>query len=630
VGVAIETQDLTKVYERPSGWRRIAGVKAVTAVSNITLTIPRGELFGLLGSNGAGKTTLVKMLCTLILPSRGQATVAGQSLNAAGNIRAAVGLVVSDERSFYWRLSGRSNLDFFAALYGLQGQAARERIEIVLRQVNLHDVADRRFSDYSSGMRQRLAIARSLLHQPEILFLDEPTRSLDPNASQSLHNLLLQLRREQEITIFLVTHDLMEAEKLCDRVALLHNGRLQTIGRPLDLRRALRPLHRYSLQVGSFPPDLWPQLQQIEPGIEVDHGRLHFSASEEDGVLTAVLAHLHQHNIPIQAIEAAAPSLEEVFTHFTREGSGPMTEERRGRGEERGAKGEGGEGRGERGGGKSEGRRAEGGLYPLSLLRAFLRRDFYTEISYRLSFLMGIGGIFLRALLFYFLALFIGDAAAPLLRDYNGDYFAFVLIGIAFGSYFGLGLTGFANALRQAQTTGTLEAMMMTPTPVSLLVVGSAVWSYTYTTFRVLVYLLIGTLLGVNFSQANYGGALMGLVLSIIAFASVGIFTASVIMVIKRGDPITAVFGNLASIIGGVFYPVEILPDWLQMIANLLPITYALRAMRLSLLSGAGWPELAPNLLALSLFCLILFPLSLLAFRASVNRARLDGSLTHY
>ena len=270
-------------------------------------------------------------------------------------------------------------------------------------------------------------------------------------------------------------------------------------------------------------------------------------------------------------------------------------------------------------------------LSPLPLLRAFLLRDFHTEISYRLGFLISIGGIFFRVILFYFLAVFIGDAAAPLLRDYNGDYFAFILIGVAFGSYFGTGLSGFARALRQAQTTGTLEAMMMTPTPVSLIIVGSAVWSYAFTTFRVLVYLLIGTLLlGVNISQANYLGALVSLVLAIIAFASIGIITASVIMVIKRGDPITAVFGNLANIIGGVFYPVEILPDWLQAIANLLPITYALRAMRLALLSGASWTQLAPDLLTLVIFCVTLFPLSLLIFRFAVNRARQDGSLAHY
>ncbi len=265
------------------------------------------------------------------------------------------------------------------------------------------------------------------------------------------------------------------------------------------------------------------------------------------------------------------------------------------------------------------------------LLAAFLKRDFHTEISYRVGFLTSISGIFFRAFLFYFLALFVGDAVSPLMQSYNGDYFAFVLIGIAFGSYFGVGLTGFARALRQSQTTGTLEAMLMTPTPVSLIIIGSAAWSYLFTTFRVIVYLLIGTLLlGLDLSQANVWGALVSLILSIVAFASIGIITASVIMVIKRGDPITAVFGNLANIIGGVFYPVEILPDWLQFLANLLPITYALRAMRLSLLTNATWQQLSPDLLVLLLFCLILFPISLFLFRYAVNRARADGSLAHY
>ena len=316
---AIETQGLSKVYERPSRWQQFTAAKEITAVTNITLTIPQGELFGLLGPNGAGKTTLVKMLCTLILPSSGTASIAGHNLDATGKIRAAVGLVVSDERSFYWRLSARRNLDFFAAMYGLQGAVARKRITTVLAQVNLQDVADRRFSNFSSGMRQRLAIARSLLHQPRLLFLDEPTRSLDPTATQSLHNLLFQLRTEQDLTIFLVTHDLAEAEKLCDRVGLMHNGRLQTIGHPANLRQQLRPQRTYHLQIGTHTSDILPHLQQIEPSADIANGRLTFRATEDDGVLTAVLSHLHQHHIPIHTIEATPPTLEEVFTHYTQE-----------------------------------------------------------------------------------------------------------------------------------------------------------------------------------------------------------------------------------------------------------------------------------------------------------------------
>jgi ABC-2 type transport system permease protein len=260
-----------------------------------------------------------------------------------------------------------------------------------------------------------------------------------------------------------------------------------------------------------------------------------------------------------------------------------------------------------------------------------LVRDYYVETSYRLSFLFKIGGVVVRALVFFFLSEFIEAATGGLLGDYGGDYFSFVIIGIALGGYFSTGLSSFANALRQSQTTGTLEAMILTPTPVSWLIIGSAAWSYVYTTFRVLIYLVVGALfLGLDLSQANYAAALVVLLLSIVSFASLGILAASVIMVIKRGNPITAVFGNVSNLIGGVFYPVAILPPSLQVIAYLLPITYALQAMRGALLTGATWTELAPDLLALCLFCIVLLPLALLVFRYAVDRARAEGSLAHY
>lgn len=267
----------------------------------------------------------------------------------------------------------------------------------------------------------------------------------------------------------------------------------------------------------------------------------------------------------------------------------------------------------------------------LRLFWAFLKRDFKTETSYRIAFLFNLTGVIFSAFTFYFVSRLIGDSVAPFLDQYNGDYFSFVIIGIAFGGYFGLGLSSFSAALRQAQTTGTLEAMMMTPTPVSLVILGSALWSYAYTTFRVLIYLLLGTLfLGLHLGDANYPAALVTLFLSIVAFASIGIISASIIMIIKRGEPITALLNSFAILIGGIYYPVEILPDWLELPAKLLPITYALRAMRLALLNGASWSTLAPDLLVLVAFCAVLFPLSLVAFRYSVERARLEGSLTHF
>ncbi|MEM7113344.1 MAG: ABC transporter ATP-binding protein, partial [Chloroflexota bacterium] len=242
----INIQALSKRFERPSLRKNGEGI---TAVHPLTLTIPQGELFGLLGPNGAGKTTLVKMLCTLVLPTSGQATIAGYSLDQGSAIRSTVGLVLSDERSFYWRLSAQRNLAFFAAMHGLRGAKARERVVAVLRDVDLADVGKRPFGQLSSGMKQRLAIARGLLHQPQILFLDEPSRSLDPVATQNLHELIQRLRQEQGMTIFLITHDLAEAEKLCDRVGLMHKGKLGKIGSPATLRRELWTKRRYLLTI---------------------------------------------------------------------------------------------------------------------------------------------------------------------------------------------------------------------------------------------------------------------------------------------------------------------------------------------------------------------------------------------
>jgi len=272
----------------------------------------------------------------------------------------------------------------------------------------------------------------------------------------------------------------------------------------------------------------------------------------------------------------------------------------------------------------------------MNLLRtaiAFLRRDLRMEVSYRFSFVLQFVGIFFSVFMFYYLSRLLGQSVGTIshLEPYGGDYFAFVLIGIAFSGYFGVGLSAFASGIRQAQTTGTLEAMLMTPVTVSSIVFSSSLWTYLMTSVRVLVYLLIGVaFLGLNLGGGNYGAALLALALTVVTFSSMGIIAASFIMVLKRGDPVTWLFSTLSSLLGGVYYPVTVLPDWLQPVAALVPVTYSLRAMRLALLRGAPLAQLAPDLLALALFSVVLLPLSLVAFRFAVRRARIDGTLTHY
>jgi len=267
----------------------------------------------------------------------------------------------------------------------------------------------------------------------------------------------------------------------------------------------------------------------------------------------------------------------------------------------------------------------------LRQLWSFLVRDYRTEVSYRFSFILNLSGILFSAFTFFYISQLIGEAANPYLQEFDGDYFSFVIIGIAFSGYFGVGLTGYSRALREAQTTGTLEAMIMTPLPMPTLVIGSALWSYVMTTLRVFVFLLLGVVVfGLDLSGANALAALVILLLSIVAFASIGIIAAGIIMIIKRGEPLTSLFGAFANLVGGIYYPVAILPEGLQFVARLIPITYAVRGMRLALLNGASWPELLPDIVALLIFIVVLFPLALLVFHWAVERARVDGSLAHY
>lgn len=297
--------------------------RTTSAVEDVDLRVERGELFGLLGPNGAGKTTLVKMLCTLILPTRGGATVAGYPLQQAAEIRAAVGLMVTDDRSFYWRLSGRENLTFFAALHRIHGASARRRVDEVLEQVAMTAHADARFSEYSTGMKQRIALARCLLHRPRILFLDEPSRSLDPVATRRLHDLLQQLIEERDVTIFLITHNLAEAEKLCERVAVMNRGRIRTIGEPVALRKRLRQRLQYDLLVEALPVERRDELRALAPDLVVapseSQTRLRFSLTTSDAALTDLLDRLRAWGTTIYSIESQAPSLDEVFAHFTDE-----------------------------------------------------------------------------------------------------------------------------------------------------------------------------------------------------------------------------------------------------------------------------------------------------------------------
>ncbi len=200
------------------------GRKYFIALHNVSLAVRKGECVGLLGPNGAGKTTLLKLIGGLLYPSTGEISICGYDTKTHNHkVRHKVGYVLNEERSFYWRLTGRQNLEFFGILENLTGKRLRNRIAEVIDCVWLKDVQNVRVGSFSCGMRQRLAIARGLLSDPEVLVFDEPTKALDPSGTEDVRRLITELK-ERNKTIVLATHQIAEAEALCSRVCIVING----------------------------------------------------------------------------------------------------------------------------------------------------------------------------------------------------------------------------------------------------------------------------------------------------------------------------------------------------------------------------------------------------------------------
>jgi len=241
---AIEVHALRKSFPVAAGWREMFHPKQWReALRGVSLRLEEGRVLALLGANGAGKTTLIKILCTALLPDAGEARVFGHDVVADPMaVKRRLGMVVNEERSFYYRLSLRANLEFFAALWDLHGGAARRRIEEVLALVGLSDRIEDRFDRLSTGMRQRMAIARGLLMDPDLLFLDEPTRSLDPIATTQIHDFIrTDLVQRQGKTVVVATNNLEEAEALAQDVLVLREGEVAAAGTMEQVAEGGRP-----------------------------------------------------------------------------------------------------------------------------------------------------------------------------------------------------------------------------------------------------------------------------------------------------------------------------------------------------------------------------------------------------
>ena len=295
------------------------------AVDDVSFDVARGEIFGLVGPNGAGKTTLIKCICALLHPTTGSVKIEGMdTVRDADKVKRSVGLVTSNERSFYWRLTGQQNLEFFSGIYKLDKIESREWIDRLMEFLGIARYRHERFDSYSTGTKQRFAIARGMLSKPRFLLMDEPTKGVDPvNAKDIIDLIANKMKDFWKPTVLITSHDLREIELLCDHVGVMHKSRLVAKG-TVDELAAIAHLSslqtiRFSGPVTASVAELPEKVRGLTPKIERDTDgiwTLSFAADEGSGALNATLQWLLDRKAVVHSVDRRRQTLDDVFLNI--------------------------------------------------------------------------------------------------------------------------------------------------------------------------------------------------------------------------------------------------------------------------------------------------------------------------
>jgi ABC-2 type transport system ATP-binding protein len=309
----IEAENLTKYYG------------SFLAVDKINFSIKEGEIFGFLGPNGAGKTTTIRMLAAIFPPSEGDAQVAGfDVVKESMNVRSNVG-ILSENPSLYERLTARLNLEFFAKLYDVPKDQISTRIEFLGDLFDLKTRLDERVGTFSKGMKQKLAIARALIHDPPILFLDEPTSALSPEASKVIRDLLVDLAKDRSRTICICTHNLFDAERLCDRVAIIRKGKILTTGTPNEISNKFSGPPTIRIHLKSLSEVIFQSIENLEQVVSIEKDPIKnnlFIKVNDHEIDTPIIVHeIAKLKGDILEIEPIHASLEEAYLKLIEEDS---------------------------------------------------------------------------------------------------------------------------------------------------------------------------------------------------------------------------------------------------------------------------------------------------------------------
>ena len=319
----VQVTQLSKTFETKEGKFLRRSSKRVTAVDGISFNVPGGEIFGLLGPNGAGKTTTIKMLCTLVSPTSGDAYINGFSVaKNQQKVRENLGVMLTGERTLYWKLTGQENLDYFAALYHLDPPYTKKRIKELLTLVGLDEREGTLVENYSTGMRIRLSFVKALLNDAPVLLFDEPTASLDPQSSRLIRDLIRDLKRQGH-AIILTTHNMEEADLLSDRVAIIDHGKIVTLASPTELKQKVKSSDIIEINARNLSEQIADGLQSYSEVSKValsEQGgeellRVHVEKGKE--ILPRILEFLVRKQVTITKVTFIEPTLEDVFISET-------------------------------------------------------------------------------------------------------------------------------------------------------------------------------------------------------------------------------------------------------------------------------------------------------------------------
>jgi daunorubicin resistance ABC transporter ATP-binding subunit len=323
---AVEVLDLKKVFlTRKKKMFRTIEKKEFMAVDGVNFDIYKGEIFGLLGPNGAGKTTTIKMITGLLKPTGGSVRVMGKDVDknpmeALGSL----GTVLAGDRSIYWKLTGRENLEYFAALYGCDKKEAKKRADEILYRLGLKEKADELVEKYSTGMKQKIALGKALIPYAPVVLLDEPTLGLDPQSALNLREIIMDIKNEGR-TVLLTTHYMEEADFLCDRIAIIDGGRIIALDTPGNLKKSIDDIKLIKVRLSSAPEKLKDDIkalnnvQKVVCRYDEESREYELTIHHTDGslLIQKIIDSISDNNCRILNINVKEPSLEDVFIHLT-------------------------------------------------------------------------------------------------------------------------------------------------------------------------------------------------------------------------------------------------------------------------------------------------------------------------